>query len=233
MKLPQYKQLQNQLKEQILAGVYQKGDLLPSENELSNLHKITRVTVRQALHELVKEGYIYKQKGKGSIVCAEQNTLGLLSFQGFTEVVGATNHLPTAHFIKPPYLTAWADDFFYPLSKSEKAAGCICIERLRQVDTDPVMLEYTFIPNLRLPDFCNQPFIRGSLFNTLHTRYHIEVTGMEQHIRAIPAEAPVASHLKLQEGSPVLHIYRKYETSRTGFSLYSSLFCNTEKYRIG
>jgi DNA-binding GntR family transcriptional regulator len=52
------------LRHQIISGIYQQDDLLPSENQLADLHQITRMTVRQALNELVKDGYIRKQKGK-------------------------------------------------------------------------------------------------------------------------------------------------------------------------
>ena len=64
MQIPQYRQLYESLRHQIISGIYQQDDLLPSENQLADLHQITRMTVRQALNELVKDGYIRKQKGK-------------------------------------------------------------------------------------------------------------------------------------------------------------------------
>lgn len=42
------------------------GDQLPSENEIANLFNVSRHTVRQALTYLVQEGWIYKERGKGS-----------------------------------------------------------------------------------------------------------------------------------------------------------------------
>ena len=42
------------------------GDQLPSENEIASLFKVSRHTVRQALNYLVQEGWIYKERGKGS-----------------------------------------------------------------------------------------------------------------------------------------------------------------------
>jgi DNA-binding GntR family transcriptional regulator len=67
-----YRKLQQNIKSQILAGVYGEGDLLPSENEFQQLHSVTRSTVRHALNELVSEGYILKKQGKGSIVARQQ-----------------------------------------------------------------------------------------------------------------------------------------------------------------
>lgn len=42
------------------------GDQLPSENEIASIFNVSRHTVRQALNYLVQEGWIYKERGKGS-----------------------------------------------------------------------------------------------------------------------------------------------------------------------
>ncbi len=66
--IPQYRQLYEILRKQIMDGVYRPGDLLPSENDLCQQHGITRPTVRHALDTMLNEGMIRKHKGKGSIV---------------------------------------------------------------------------------------------------------------------------------------------------------------------
>lgn len=230
---PQYRRLQATLKKQILTGVYKEGDLLPSEHELCALHQVARSTVRQALGELVNEGYIYKKKGKGSIVSAKRNSLGLLSFRGFSEVVSTTEHRVNTIMLKDAHLGPWEASFFYPLSELEQEAGCVHLKRLRCVDEDPVMLEYTYIPNLNIPRFCSKPLLHGSLFDTLRVRYHVEINRVDQDVKAVVADASTASYLQVHQGAPILHIHRKYGTNRAELSIYSSLFCNTETYAIG
>ena len=66
--LPQYKVVYEIIRKHITDGVYLKGDILPSENELCTVHQTTRPTIRKALDRLVHEGYIKKKQGKGSIV---------------------------------------------------------------------------------------------------------------------------------------------------------------------
>ena len=112
MAMHQYKIIYENLKNQIIGGVYREGDLLPSENELSQLHSSTRTTVRQALGDLQKEGYIKKHQGKGSLVASRKNTLGLLSFRGFSEAVGHTEHLVNTEMLQKPRLQKWPDPFF-------------------------------------------------------------------------------------------------------------------------
>lgn len=233
MKLPRYKQLHQQLKSDILSGLYEEGSLLPSENTLSSEHNITRVTVRQALSALEQEGYIARRQGKGSIVCAQQPALGLLSFRGFSEVVGETEHQPKSTFLQKPTLTEWNSDFFFNISAEEEESGCIMIGRLRQVDSQPVMLEYTYLPNIGISGFTDKKWVQDSLFRTLYHHYQLEITNVDQRILAIAAESDVSGFLGIAVGSPILHIHRKYGTSRPNYFVYSSLYCNTEQYAIG
>jgi DNA-binding GntR family transcriptional regulator len=231
--IPQYRRLHEILKEQILVGRYPEGSLLPSEHELSAMHGVARETVRQGLAELVADGLIEKKKGKGSIVSARRKRLALLSFRGFSEVIGATRHRMNTVVLQEPVPGPWPDPFFYPLSESEAAAGTIFLERLRGVEDEPVMLECTYLPDLELPEFCSHPLVNGSLFDTLATRYGIVVDSVEQDVRAVAADPEVAAMLRVDPDAPVLHMYRRYGTSRTGFNVYSSLFCTTDQYAIG
>jgi len=229
-----YRKLQQNIKSQIIAGIYKEGDLLPSESELQQLHAVTRSTVRQALSELVKEGYIQKHQGKGSIVMKRQRrTLGVLSIKGFSEIVSEKKMAVSTVMLQKPVIACWDDSFFYPLDDLELKAGCIYLKRLRCVENEPVMLETTYISNLNLPRFCTRPFVKGSLFETLNTNYALEITRVEQDLRAIHADVEAALHLRVKTGSPLLLIYLKFYTNREHVSVYSSLMCNTDKYSIG
>lgn len=232
MKTPLYRQIQASLKEKITSGFYSEGGLIPSENDLCSEFNATRMTVRQALNELVKEGYITRQHGKGSIVSAIRKSLGLLSLKGWTEVVGASDRHGTTIILENPNIKNIEEPIFKHLLEIEQHTEFIFLKRLRLVEDVPVMLEKTYIPNEELPNFTTEPFVEGSLFRTLFMRYQIDVNGMTQEVRAISADKEVTNLLKLKSKSPVLHILRRYNTSKEGFYLYSSIYCNTEKYAI-
>ncbi|MGK0552101.1 trehalose operon repressor [Enterococcus faecalis] len=57
-----------ELEQQIVAGQFLPGDLLPSENQLVEKYSVSRETIRKALNLLINAGYIQKKQGKGSIV---------------------------------------------------------------------------------------------------------------------------------------------------------------------
>ncbi|HEV7351422.1 GntR family transcriptional regulator [Telluribacter sp.] len=231
MEITHYQRLYTQLKSQIQSGHYKEGDLLPSENELGSQHRIARMTVRRALTELANEGYIRKVKGKGSIVSATRKSLGLLSFKGFSEVVGAEHQVKTMT-LRAPTVMAWPDRFFYALSQEEQQAGCVTLERVRFVNDEPIMIEYTYLPQMGLIDFCESPFVDGSLFKTLSLNYQTEITNIEQDIRAVTADEVTAFLLKVKPLTPLVQLYRRYHTSRPDYYVYSHLYCNTEQYTI-
>src|SRR6266699_1898282 len=67
--LPLYYQLKQVLRQQITAGHLAPHTAIPSEPELVARYRVSRATVRQALTELVHEGLLYRQHGKGTFVC--------------------------------------------------------------------------------------------------------------------------------------------------------------------
>ena len=229
--LPQYKIVYELIRKHISDGVYKKGDILPSENELCAVHSTTRPTIRKALDRLVHESYIKKKQGKGSIVLGVPKGVGILSLSGTTNAVGEEN-LITKLILKPE-IRLWDENAVaFPLLNNEKEFGCIYFERLRYVNREPIFYDITMMPNLNLRRFISRNMEGKSLFNMLRTNYQIEVTGGEQRLMAILPDKKLQEYLKVKEGHPILHLNRKMETNREGFFIYSQVFCNSEKYAL-
>lgn len=63
-----YEQVYSAIKEDIFSGKYKVGERVPSEKELSDHFKVSRITSKRALESLEKDGIVYRQKGKGTFV---------------------------------------------------------------------------------------------------------------------------------------------------------------------
>lgn len=228
--IPQYRQLYETLKEHIQKGVYQPGDLLPSENVLCHTYNLTRPTIRLGLSELVNDGFIKKQKGKGSIVQKQKTGIGILN------IIGTTDSMPTGKLttrvIDKPQVGTWKNITEFDISHEAYEAGCISMSRLRLIDGQPIFYEETFLPNINLPRFTSRTFTNKSLFGILSKYYDIKITGGSQKIWAIPACTKIDQLLNTKTGSPVLHLQKKYETNRPFFHFYTSLWCNTEDHYL-
>ena len=229
-KVPLYRKLYETLRKHIVENIYKEGDLLPSENELCKLYGMTRPTVRQSLGALANDGYIRKHQGKGSIVHHLPREIGILSVSGTTSAVGDRN-LRT-RIITKPIIKPWDEGFMFPLSELEKESGCIYMERLRLLDGIPIFYDISYIANVNLPRITSRQFEDKSLFQILRDNYQVEIKGGEQRIKAIPSSLKIGRFLKIKRGEPVLHLERKMETNVDDLFLYSSIYCNTEKYSI-
>src|SRR3954447_21073705 len=94
--LPRYYQLKEIIRERIRSGEWPTGSLIPSERELCERYGISRMTARQSITELVTEGLLYREQGKGTYVGRPKIAQQLLRLTGFTEDMQARAQKPGA-----------------------------------------------------------------------------------------------------------------------------------------
>lgn len=83
------------------------GDMpILSEREMMELYQVSRITVRKAIDELVKEGYLYKVQGKGTYVKSDENSQDLFAITSCTEDVQRLGLTPTKKMIIAEYIQA-------------------------------------------------------------------------------------------------------------------------------
>ena len=205
------------------------GSYLPSENEICGQFSTTRTTVRKALDELLKEGFIEKEQGKGSKVVERRKSLGLLTVKGFS---GSIDYEVRTMVTEGPEIGQWDPIIPFILTEAEKKSNCVYFQRVRHINNRPVVLENNWYSNDALRVIDSDAFIEGSFFKTLSQKYFIEILGAEQELRSIPAGKEVAKKLGIQQGIPILHISVRFRTSKPGLNLYGDLYCNTTEYPI-
>lgn len=237
-RIPQYQYLYEILRQDIARGVFKAGDLLPSESVLQQQYRLTQPTVRQALSLLVQDGYIRKHQGKGSVVQSLPIGLGVTSIK--THSVSPDSKFqpdPDAEFITTtvltkPCLRPFPNDLLFLPTEADVKAGFYFFERLRSVNNVPVFYEKLILPNRYLPNFTRQRLENRSLFDLLRTKYGLVVTGGEQKIQSLAADAIVAKQLSISEKSPVLRLEKRIDTNKSDFSFFSLLFALTDTYLL-
>jgi DNA-binding GntR family transcriptional regulator len=229
IKNKKYHTIQDYIRKRIQVRTYPVGSYLPSENEICGQFSTTRTTVRKALDELLKEGFIEKEQGKGSKVVERRKSLGLLTVKGFS---GSIDYEVRTIITKGPKITQWDPIIPFTLTDEEKKSDCVYFQRVRHINDRPVVLENNWYANDALEVIDSEEFIEGSFFKTLSQAYFIEVMGAEQELRSITASQEVAKNLGIQQGIPILHISVRFHTSRQGLNLYGDLYCNTTDYPI-
>ena len=140
--IPLYQQVIDIIKNDINSGTYKAGARIPNEFELAESYKVGRVTVRRAIEELVQQGYLTKQQGRGTFVNAPKLKRKIRQkddVQSFSGACRVNEMEPGARIVSRKVLPADAAEaqFFGVPVGSE----LICIERVRTADGIPVMLE--------------------------------------------------------------------------------------------
>lgn len=227
--MKKYHQIQEYIKKRIQTLKYPTDSYLPSENEFCTQFGTTRTTVRKALDELLKEGFIEKEHGKGSRVLERGKSLGLMSIKGFS---GSTDYHVKTKVTVEPKVCEWPESIVFPLSDEEKKSPCVYFQRVRYIDDRPIVLENNWYALNFLDPIKSEEFVEGSFFKTLSKEYLIEIIGVEQELSAVPASAEIAKNLEMAVGAPILHISIRFRTSRSNLILYGDLYCKTTDYPI-
>jgi GntR family transcriptional regulator, N-acetylglucosamine utilization regulator len=203
---PLYLQLKNALVSDIDAGQYQPHDRLMSERELGEKFKVSRMTVRQALTEMIREGFLYTQVGKGTYVSESKIKQELQTLTGFTQDMAARGTVASGQVLEAriiPATLTLAAIFSVPMNTE-----FVLLSRLRLSDGIPLAIEEAYIRHQVRSGILMHDFSKESLYNVLATHYNTILIRAEQTMEASLATAKEAELLQITSPSPILRIER-------------------------
>lgn len=149
---PLYMRLKLAFEAFIQARHLQQGDALPSERDISEICKVSRVTVRRAIDALVDEGALVRRHGSGTFVAAPRERLEqpLSLATSFSEDMTRRGMVSSSTWLDRGLYLPGADEMMtLGLTGSSKIAR---LKRLRLADGVPVALEHASLPSDILPD---------------------------------------------------------------------------------
>lgn len=172
-KAPLYYQIKLNLHELIDSGRFAPGDMLPAESELGEYYGVNRLTVRQAVGELVSEGLLRRERGRGTFVSPPKTTHAMLRTAGFSERMRDEGRRPSNQVISFSVIPASAR--VAEQLHIEPGAHVYQLTRLRSADGEPQMLETTHLPYAMFPGLESVDFGHESLYSTLDNRFGCRV----------------------------------------------------------
>lgn len=202
--VPLYQQLREIMREKIETGEWERGQLIPGENELCRMFDLSRGTVRQALAELVQDGLLERRQGKGTFVSGRKITDSLVEFASFTQRMLRMGFKPRSTLLSVERVLASAGVPRW--LQIPKDSPVVRIERLRVVDENPVMFERCFLPGhlfegLEKHDLGNIP-----LYDILRNEYGVVPVRSEEYFEPTLIKDYESLVLGVQKGSPALFL---------------------------
>ena len=200
--VPLYYQLKEIIKEEIEEGKLKPGDPIPSERELSEKYGISRPTVRQALKELVYEGWLTREKGKGTFVSKPKIDYGFI--QHFTtfydDMIEKGYSLHTIILNREIKKAGKEIARFLQIEEDEKI---IFIDRLRFIEDEPIVRVNNHIPLVLCPGLMDEDLVDQSLYRIMAEKYGLKPYRAEISLEPIVANEVDSELLGIEKGAPM------------------------------
>ncbi|HLO04485.1 MAG TPA: GntR family transcriptional regulator [Symbiobacteriaceae bacterium] len=200
--LPLYRQFKLLVEQKIASGEWAPEQPLPPEMQLIELYGISRITVRQAMDELVQEGRIYRRRGKGTFVAPPKINQTLAQLTGFVEELALRGLEPSVRVlgyeVEPEPRVAELLGTAGPLLQ---------IRRLVSVGGAPLFADTSYFPSDLVHLLGREQIAVRPYYALLEAGGRAPAEG-DQWLGAVALSVETAGYLELEPGSPGLAIHR-------------------------
>lgn len=224
-----YVQMYSIVLERIQRREWPAGSQIPTEDELCRSFDVSKATVRMAITELVRNGYLRKQQGKGTFVTSTlpyNNGITMktrLSEDMFGEGVIVRKELLVRGVQAP------SKDVRSVLRTESSVFYILC---KRVADGEPVYLEESFVPLDRVPGIEEQDVCQLPLYEAVQQNGERKIHKVVQSIEIGEARGDTAAILKAAEGAPVLLFHRLLVGADGSPIAYTRLIGSGRKYKL-
>lgn len=203
--IPLYRQFKQLVERKLATGEWPVDQPLPTEMSLVEAYGISRTTVRQAFDELVTEGRVFRQRGRGTFVAPEKITQTLARLTGFAEELALRGLKPEVrvvnHGLEPaPEQVARALGL-------GNGAEVLHIERLVRVEGIPLFHDDSYFPPGLLGVLSLDAVQSEPIYRLLEAAGNTPAEG-EQSLGAIAIPPEVAAQLGVPAGAAGLQVTR-------------------------
>lgn len=200
--VPLYYQLKEAILGNIKNGKYQEGDRIPNEKDFCEELDLSRTTVRQAITELVYEGWLYRIKSKGTFVTKPKLKQDfVMKIEKFNDQMERLGMVPKTKVLTLKVIHA---DLSTAQSLGiEERDRVVCLKRLRFANEEPIVVIETFLPYDSCGFIMNYDFLQESLYNILSRSQETKVCKVKRTIEAVSADAEDAELMEMKKGSPI------------------------------
>lgn len=201
--IPLHLAISEKLRSQIFAQQYSPGEQLPSEHQLMEQFGVSRITVRRAIANLVNQGLVISQRGKGVFVKAQQKVTRSLAnpLIFFDEDMARQGVSASIHSLSFQVLQA-PDEVRQKLKLPATVKEIFCQKKVILTDQTPVAVDITYIP-LEIGKAFAKELQSSLIYPTLDQR-GVSIERVETTLECTHATHEISEHLDIPLGAPLL-----------------------------
>ena len=211
---------------------------LPSEESLAKQLNTSRVTVRESLRDLEKEGTIIRKHGVGTFINSDNDYFdrGIEKLSSVTNIIEERGFTPNTDELKINHISYEEinDEFKLRNQKDLKNKKFIKIERVRLADEIPVIfnIDYILSEKLNQKKIMNKKNFNGSLLDTLDKNHNIYITNSKAKIKPLVSDRFLQEKLKLPKNSLLLLMKQYNYNSNGDFIFFSKSYFSHDKFEV-
>jgi len=199
-----------QIKQHLLSHIAESaaGEPLPTETALCEHFQVSRPTVRQAISELVQEGYVYRTQGKGTFIFPRKIDRSFnFGLATFNEEMTSKGMSPQTAVLETKIVAPEAAKLGARLKAGGADSGPVFfLRRLRSVDNCPLMVVDSYLPYHLLPKIERKDFTEHSLHGVLQNDYGLLLTKCIRSLEPVSLPPEEAELLQVQAGLPAQYV---------------------------
>ncbi len=205
------------------------GDAIPSERQLGVDLGVSRLTVRAALDELVREGYLIRRRGAGTFVNEPKVAKGL-TISSFSDDMRERGMTPGSRTLDLRVIPAGARlGRILHVSPSEPV---VSVKRLRLADGEPMAIELLHARQALVPGLTGSDLEENSFYDLLASRYGIEIVGGSQTVEPTVTNEEESAALGVPLHSPALLFERVTRAASGDILEFTSSTYRGDRYRL-
>lgn len=213
-----------------LIETLQAGDAIPSERQLTADLGVSRLTVRAALDELVREGYLIRRRGSGTFVNRPKVAKESAKFNSFTEDMRERGLTPGSRTLELKTTAAGARlGRILHVSPSEEI---VVAKRLRFADGEPMAVEHLHALAARVPGLDAEDLERESFYGLLRDRYGVTIVGGTQTVEPTVTDEEESQLLGVPLHSPALLFERVMRSADGEVVEFTTSIYRGDRYRL-
>jgi GntR family transcriptional regulator len=202
-----YRRIWRELRRDIQAGDWKIGRRIPSESELAHTYGVSRGTVRNAIEQLVQDGMLRKEQGRGTFVISSVPRLSKRAtwLASFTKQLQDSSIQPSTEVLEAGLVPAGeAVGRVVEGFKLAKTAEVVYIRRLRRGNGAPFAIQTVYLQPESCPGILDEGVDLTHLFRLYAERYDTHISFAHEIIRLGFASDEEAALLEIAPGDPVV-----------------------------
>jgi len=201
--VPLYFQLKEMILAEIKNGSYKSGSLIPTEKELSDWFQISRTTIRQAITELVQEGWLYREKSKGTYVSYPKLGQDFISkVESFNDQILRLGKTPSTEVLA--FTVKKANKEVAKQLELADGARVIFLKRRRCADGEPLVTLETYLPYETCSFLTSFDFAKESLYKALSSHGdEFKVSKLRRIVEVTEADDKDVKYMGMKKGKPI------------------------------